>query len=156
MSTLSPLAISSSLARETGEVFLILLEISHSSLIKPHYLVNNTENIVSGGNTYTAYPFDIQLQDENDESLGTVKLIIDNVDRSLVALIRQMSEPPSFVIKLVLSSQPDIVEITISDLKLRECSYNRYTIEGELYSDDILSTRFPESTIDATQYLGLF
>ncbi len=50
--------------QDTDEVFLALLTIAHADISPSIRVVNNTENITSNGNLFTAFPFDIQLPDE--------------------------------------------------------------------------------------------
>jgi len=142
---------------ESNEAWLVLLEITHSALPEPFYLVNNTETITSNGIDYLAYPFGMVLGNDTGEKLPTVSLTIDNVDRSLMSAIRSLVDSPDVVIKVVLSSQPDVVEIAISELKLREVSYDAFAISGTLYADDILNQRWPKDQVTVgAGYYGLF
>ena len=157
MSLNSALAIQSAQALETSEVWLLLLEIDHEDLDEPFYLVNNTESITRNSQEYIAYPFNIVLASDNGETLQKVKLTIDNVDRALVETIRTISDSPTVNIKLVLASQPDIAELEITDLILREVEYDAFTISGTLYADDILNSRYPADNITLSAgYYGLF
>jgi len=125
--------------------------------VTPYRLVNNTANVSHMGNEYTAYPFDIVFASDDGQKLPEVKLTIDNVDRSLVEAIRGLQEPPAITLKLVLASQPDTVEITISDLILRAVTYDAYSISGTLYAEDIMNSRFPAESIRlASGYTGLY
>lgn len=163
--TLSTRAINSAQSTETDEVWLIFLRIEHSSLDEPFYLVNNTINIFStlgspDENTlveYLAYPFNITLPPNDGESFPKVMLEIDNVDRALVETIRTIQEPPTITIYLALSSHTNTSELTITNLTLRDVTYNSMTISGALYADDILNSRYPADNITlAGGYLGLF
>lgn len=154
---LSPRAVSQALALEGTDIWLVLLEITHPSLATPFRAVRNTQDVVSQGKTFYAYPFDITLGDDDAERLPEVKLTIDNVALDLVEMIRTIADPPKVTIWIVLSSQPDVVEIQISNLVLREVDYDSYSINGTLYADDILSTRYPADLITpASGYFGLF
>jgi len=155
--SLSSVAIQSAQALETGEAWLLLLTINHSDLGSPFYLVNNTEQIVSNSIIYLAYPFQITLSPDDGEHLPKVGLSIDNVDRALVETIRSISESPEVTIQLVLSSQPDTVELEITDLVLREVEYDSFQISATLYADDLLNSRYPtDNTTLAAGYKGLF
>jgi len=163
--TIMPRAITSIARRstqdvETREIWLILMEIDHSSLAEPFYLVNNSEKITVTGTPdidYLAYPFSVILGNDDGEKLPTVNIEFDNVDRLLIETIRSISDSPDITIKLVLASQPEEVEIEISDLKLREITYDMYKISGILYADDILNQKWPKDVVSkAAGYLGLF
>src|SRR5579885_2175455 len=75
-------------AQETGEVFLLLLTLDHDELAAPIRVVNNTVDIVSRGNTYIAYPFQLELPAEDADQISSVRLSIDNVDRTIVQSLR--------------------------------------------------------------------
>lgn len=155
--SLSSTAMQSAQALETSEVWLLLMEIDHADLATPFYLVNNTEAITHDGQSYTAYPFTVVLSQDDGQHLPKVQLTIDNVDRTLIETVRTISDSPSVNIKLVLASQPDTIEIEISDLILREVEYDAFTISGTLYADDILNSRYPRDKISlAAGYNGLF
>lgn len=159
--SLSQPAIESAQSTETGVVWLILLKIDHDSLDEPFFLVNNTETISFKYTDYLAYPFNIVLAPDDGESFPKVKLEIDNVDRALVETIRLISEPPVIEINLVLCSDASInideAELTITNLTLREVSYNSMSITGDLYADDILNSRYPADSITlAGGYNGMF
>lgn len=154
---LSSVAIQSAQALETSEAWLLLMEIDHTDLAEPFYLVNNTDLIIHNGVDYLAYPFNVILSQDDGEHLPKVRLTIDNVDRALIETIRSISDSPSVNIKLVLSSQPNTIELEISDLILREVEYDAFTITGTLYADDILNSRYPRDNITlAAGYNGLF
>lgn len=144
-------------ARETDEVFLVLIEIMHTDWATPFYMVDNTENITSLGNEHIAWPFELTLGDDDGERLPEVKLVIDNVDRQLVEIIRTTREPPVLKVKLVLASQPDVVEVEISDLTLNNVEYDAFTVTWTLLAESLADTRFPSHNISlASGYLGLF
>ena len=67
-------------------------------------------DIVSRGNTFTAYPFDLSLPAEDPDQISTVQLSIDNVDHSFVQSLRQISSPVTATIEVVFASSPDTVE----------------------------------------------
>ena len=142
---------------ESEAVWLVLLHVDHPTLTLPFRLVANTEDITSNGEGFAAYPFEITLAPDDGTKLPEVQLTIDNVDRTLVEIIRTLQTPPAIKIQVVLAQQPNTVEIEISNMVLREVSYNAYSITGTLYADDILNARFPEGTMSkASGYFGLF
>lgn len=154
---LSSRARTAALSLESSEAWLVLLEIHHPTITTPFRVVRNTEAVTSKGVKYYAYPFDIVLGEDDGEHLPEVSLTIDNVDRALVETIRTLAESPTVILKLVLASQPDVVELEITGLVLREVEYDAYAITGRLYADDILSMRHPADLITpASGYRGLF
>lgn len=135
--TLSATAVAAMMDETTDEVFLPLVTISHADLAQPIRVVANNENIISRGNTYVGYPFDLELPGQADDSPGEARLRIDNVDKQIVEAIRLITGPPSVLIEVILASAPDTVEIAIGSMTLRDVSYDAATVEGVLRFEDV-------------------
>lgn len=135
--SLSATAVASMMDETTDEVWLPLVTISHSDLAAPIRVVANYENIVSRGNTFIAYPFDLELPGQADDSPGEARLRIDNVDKQIVEAIRTITGPPSVLIEVIMASAPDTVEIAIGSMTLRDVSYDVAAVEGVLRFEDI-------------------
>ena len=143
-------------AQETDEVFLLLLTLDHADLAQPIRVVNNTENVVSRGDTYVAYPFEIALPDEDPESVARVTLRIDNVDRQIVQSLRAIQAPLSVALEVVMASAPDTVEAGPFNMTLVAAEYDALTITGELAFEDVLNEPFPGASYIPSEYPGLF
>ncbi len=157
--TTSPVFKAAAHAQETGEALLAMITITHASIIGgPLRFVQDLQPMTSRGNVYTAFPFEIRLPADTDEGVAKVLLTIDNVDRSIAAAIRGMSPkiPPTVTVDLVVASQPDIVEISIQDLTLRNVSGDALSIEGELRMDEEDLTPFPEGSFTPRDFSGMF
>ena len=128
--SLSAAAVSSLNTPQTGEVWLVLLTISNASMTTIR-VVNNTEDIVSRGNTYQAFPFEMELPGEDPDSPSSARLRIDNVDKRIVEAVRSISTPPEVTIEVILASQPDTVEISYANLTLRSVEYDVDSVRGE-------------------------
>ena len=156
--TLSTPATQALFAQETGEVFLCLLTISHPALAGPICVVNNTQDIVSRGVTYIAFPFDIILPDEREDQLPQVQLSIQNVDRRIALAVRSL--PPgtqaSVSLEVVLASSPDTVEIQGLGFSLLQVDYDAMTVTGTLSYEWILSEPFPAGVMGPTLFPGMF
>lgn len=143
-------------AQETDKVFLLLLTISHATLAAPIRVVNDMVDLVSRGNTFTGFPFQIALPDEKDESLPQMKLQIDNVDRSIVTAVRNMTSPATITLEVILASAPDTVEASFSGFTLRDVTYDAIVVEGTLRMEDILNEAFPQHTFTPNLFPALF
>ena len=133
----SATATASMMTEDTDEVWLPLVTISHADLGAPIRVVANNEDIVSRGNTFVGYPFELELPGQADDSPGEARLRIDNVDKQIVEAIRTITGPPTVLIEVILASAPDTVEIAIGAMTLRDVSYDALTIEGVLRFEDI-------------------
>lgn len=143
-------------AQETEQVYLVLLEIAHSSLGTPIRVVNNYADVVSNGVTYSAFPFEISLPDDTDEKMPNVMLSIDNVDRVIVNAIRSITGPPTITISVVLASSPSTIEAGPYSMTLREASYDAATVTGSLAVEDMLNEPYPSDLMTPANFPGLF
>jgi len=138
----------------TNEAFLWLLTITTSK--ETLRIVNNMEDVVSRGNTYTAYPFNISLPVEDGSKELSLTLTIDNVDQLLVEALRGFLEPPVMKLELVLSSDFDTVEKKIDFLRLSNVEYDALQIRGSLKPNNVLGNSFPATSYDPAQFPSLF
>lgn len=146
-------------AQETGEVLLAIIEITHSTIIGgPLRLVQDVKPMVSQGNVYTAFPFRIVLPNDDEQGTPRVKLVIDAVDQTIMTTLRSMAptESPSITVKLVLASQPDVVEMQMTGMLLRSLTGTAERIEGELFMDEEDLLRFPEGSYTPFEFPGIF
>lgn len=144
------------IAPSTNEAFIPLLTVEHAPTSDIFRVCLNTEPIVSRGNTFFPYGFRFNLPTESGEEVGQVTIEIDNTDLLLVDMLRRATAPPVCLIEVVLASNPNIVELTVADLVLREVSWNASTISGKLIQDDVLNQRFPKDVYDPVQFSGLY
>lgn len=152
--SLSATALASMHAPQTGEVWLVLLTISNPGMTTIR-VVNNTEDVVSRGNTYQAFPFEIELPGEDPDSPSSARLRIDNVDKRIVEAVRSISTPPEVTIEVILASQPNTVEISYANLTLRSVEYDAGSVRGELVFESIFSEPVT-LTITPNRFPGLF
>jgi hypothetical protein len=155
MRSLTTTATSSIHAQETGEVWLVLLTITHSTLATPIRVVNNNEDITSRGNLYQAFPFEIVMPGQDPDSLPKAMLRFDNVDRTAIATVRSIDSAPTVTIEVILASQPDTVEISFPNLTLRNVKYDASVIEGELLFENLFSEPITYS-MTPSRFPGLF
>lgn len=145
-------------ASSSEVVFLCLLTFSIPEVpgTPPLYVVNNTVDIVSRGVLYSAYPFNIILPEDQPDKLPSVRIDIDNVDRSILNWIRGFSVAPTLKLEVITNVNYNIVERSIGFLKLSSVDYDALTIRATLNVDNILSRRFPADDYDPAQFPGLY
>lgn len=136
--TLSSTATASINAQETSEIWLALITLSHPDVETPLRFVNNNEIIMSGGEIFLPFPFELIFPDQTDESPGEARIVIDNIDRSIVNFIRSIFGPPKVTIQVVLASSPGTIEAEFADMSLRNVTYDKKTVSGVLKFDDIV------------------
>lgn len=153
-------------SQESADVVIVLLTISHPSYAEPLRLSSDPTTrlsetplqygTVSRGDTYLFCPFSASLPDDVGERAPTARLMLENVSRDLVTLIRSIPSPASATIELVLASSPDAVEIEYPAFQVRNASYNANVLTLELSIDALTDEPFPAGTFNPSSFPGLF
>lgn len=141
---------------ETGEAFLALLTIDHAAINPPIRAVNNTEDVVSRGDTFVAFPFDLILPESSAEAPPRARLIIDNVSREIAQSIRLITTAPTVLIEIIRASVPDTVEVALPLFFMRDVKWNALQVSGELVLEDLMSEPFPSLQFTPAHFPGLF
>lgn len=143
-------------AQETDEVFIALVTIDHDDLAAPIRVTSDGVATESRGETYVAYPFDLQLPDDSDEPAITALITIDNVDREILATLRQLTSRATVTMEIVLASDPDTVEQSFPDFELGSVPWDALTITGELTQESFLNEPYPAGVFAPAWFRGLF
>lgn len=124
----------------TGIAPVILLEISHAQLGTPIRVVNDTQDIVSDGDTYTAFAFRVALPSDIAGQLPRATLTLDNLGRELTQWIDNSNGGVGAQVRLaqVMRDTPDVIEYEIT-LDLLNVTQTVAEITGELGYDDTLN-----------------
>ena len=154
--TLSATARAALFAQQTGQALLTLLEIDHPDLDAPIRVVNNTENIVSGGVTFCACAFDVPPPDDLSEAPPSVTLSICNVDRSITYALESIASPPTIKMWVIVGSTPNVEEIGPIEFSLLAVSYDVLTIECTLGFEPILNESIPGHSFTPDLFPGIF
>ncbi len=154
-----------------GEIFLTFLIIAHPDLSPSIYVVNDvatdagaTVTYQYAGNTYIAFPFDLELLTDGDAS-PVGRLTIQNVDRVLGEAVRALTTAPTVEFRMIPASEFDLTvnprvgatgspeEITpiyvATGLEMRGISVDAMSISGEVAA--INDAQEPWPSIRATQ-----
>jgi hypothetical protein len=123
-----------------GSLPLVLLEINHSALSEPIRVVNDNQEITSGGNLFVAFPFKISLPDDSDGRLPKATLTIDNVGRELTTWLEASAggRGATCTIMLVMRDAPDVVEYSIT-MELTNLAVSWRSVTGQLGFEDLLN-----------------
>jgi hypothetical protein len=152
-------------AQETEEVFVLLLEIETSG--EPIRVALDSENLdstltVDGTDTYSTAVtfaggfFGIELPEEAGENISSVRINVDNVDRVIVAAIRNANTQPECRLWVVLRSSPNVVEAGPYYMTLESAQYDAMTVTGELVFEDVTNRRYPAHEYTPINTPGLF
>jgi Domain of unknown function (DUF1833) len=143
-------------ALQTGSAWWVLTQISHAELTTPYRFVNNTTDVTALGQTWTAFPFDITFPVDDGATQPSVEVRFDNVDRTLIDVVRGLASAPRFDLYLVLSTQPDVIEMSYTDMQMIDITFDAQSITGRLISGDLLSAPYPADSYTPDQFPALF
>jgi hypothetical protein len=139
------------------EAPLILMEISHADLAAPVRVVNDTQNIVSNGDTFIAAPFRGVLPDDVEGQLARARIAIDNVGRDLMYWIEASSGGQGAEVRLmqVMRSRPDLIEWEVT-LDLMNVRATMAEVSGELGYENVYMRPAVQLRYDPQTAPGLF
>jgi hypothetical protein len=152
---LSPALLAQLYAQESDVPFLMLVTLIHPSFTTIR-LVNNSEDIVSNGETFTAFPMRIRLPVDDGETSREVAIEFDNVSRELIDEVRTVTSPIDVKLEMILASNPDDVQVTLDELKMRNVTYNKSVVSARLYLDSFLNVELTSERYSPKLYPGLF
>lgn len=153
---LSSNAVREALAEHSTDAFLMLVEFTYPATGETFRVALNTEDVTSGGHAYTATYFEVTLPETSDRAPQGCQITVDNVDLRMIDLLRSIVTPLSVTIRVVLASSPDVIEMELADLVLREVTWNAQTITGTLVSEDPLNQKFPGHDYEPRTFQGIF
>lgn len=142
------------LGMASDEVAVTLLTISGAGFTT-FRVCDNSSDITSGGNTFTAFPFTIELPGDSDTApLATLR--IANISKDIGQAIDAATGQITVKIELVLASAPDTVEKSFDGLELRVTRRDAFTVEGELQSAQFTNEPWPSIRATPGRLPGLF
>ncbi|KFC73191.1 hypothetical protein FG93_01935 [Bosea sp. LC85] len=153
-------------AQETGEVPIFLMTITHELLEEPIRLSSDPTSRISvdplkygtasRGETYLFVPMGYVLPDEKDGAAPQSRITLDNVDRSMVDIVRSAQTPARVTMELVLASALDEVEIAFPAFDLVSAPYDASIITLHLAINALVTEPFPAGSFNPSQFPGLF
>jgi hypothetical protein len=156
--SLTPRGVRALQAQTENAALLSLVTITHAPSGSLFRVVDNSVPITSRSIIFYPWSFRFVLAQDSLTQQPQVEFEIDNVDLVLVDMLRAANSPPAIKIELVVSDAPNVVEMLIDGLLLRNVRWNVGTITGTLLADDIFTQSFPSRHpfFDPMQNPGLF
>lgn len=139
--TLSTAVYRALLARESTDGPVLLITIT-TGIGTPVRVCSGGADIVSRGNTFIAYPFNIAPVTDGDAA-PRASLLIGNVDRRITDALDKLTKPPTFKLEAVLFSDPQTVWYAVDGLKLKTYTADSITVTGELSLERFTSEPWP-------------
>lgn len=152
-------------AQETEEVIIALLTITSENLTQPIRVASDpyevlpiagVRGVVSRGEEFIFLPFEIEMPRDDKTGIVSAKLVIENVSRDIVKVLRETRTAVDLKIEVVLSNDVDLVEETFDELRLYDVNYNALTIEGRLGMDYFEREPVPYGRFTPANFPGMF
>ncbi|MEH7903994.1 DUF1833 family protein [Rhizobium laguerreae] len=153
-------------AQETDEVPICLLTVTHASLEEPIYISSDPSTRLSDdplvygtesrGQQYIFLPFEFTFPDDRGDTPPRVQMTMDNIERTLVSILRTFFTPPSIKLEIILASDPDTVEITMPVLQMSDSTIDDHTISISLVADGLINEPHPAGQFTPGSFPGLF
>lgn len=112
--------------------------------------------VVSRSKDYIFLPLEITLPQEEEAQAPRSSIVMKDVTRYLIPVIRELKEPPKVKLELVLSSTPDVVEISFDGFYVTNFTYNRDQVTCELQMVNYEREPFPVHSFNPKTFPGLF
>ena len=112
--------------------------------------------VVSNGENYVFLPMDISLPSEEEAQAPKCSLVIRDVTRYIVPLMRELAGPPKVKMELVLSKTPNRVEASFSGFYINNITYNSDQVTADLCMIDYEREPFPMHSFSPAYFPGLF
>lgn len=141
-------------AQESEDPFLTLVTLSSTAFTAR--LVNNSQDVLSRGDTFVAMPMTISLPVDDGQTARSFTIEIDNVGRELIAGIRTTTDRIGVTIEMILASMPDVVQMSFSDFKVGTITYTATKITAQVVMDNFLAIEMTSERYTPALYPGLF
>lgn len=120
--------------------------------------VSNLEDVVSRGETFSAFPFQVTLPPDDGQRIQNLIITFPNVGRELMQVVREYrpTQPPEVLLELVLGNNPNVVEKTIDLLTVQSASYDALAVTFTLSGNNSFSRATSAARYDQREFPGLF
>jgi hypothetical protein len=156
--TLSPTVIEAMNAQSTGVAVLALVTITHSTFTTVR-VVNNTENVTSNGDLFTALPFTVRLPADSEEYRPVMKVGVPNVSLDLMTELRSVAgsrEKIKVALSIVDHAAPDTLLAAWTDFEVENVNYTAESLTFDLTLKSYLAEPYPGGSFTPSDFPGLF
>lgn len=141
-------------SQESEDPFLTLVTLTHTTFTAR--LVNNSSDITSNGFVFTAFPMKVKMPADDGETARDFAIEFDNVSLDLITSMRSVDGDIGVRIDMILSSLPDVIQISNEDLVIRSVTYDKTKLTARIILDNFLTTAMTSERYTPSLYPGLF
>lgn len=145
-------------AASSDALVLALLEITHPSLTAIR-LVNNTEAVVSDGDTFAAFPFSVILPPEGDGETPVIQCSVSNVSQEIVIAARTVAGSKTLAtanLYIVEHADPDTILVSYPSFRVQNLTYTADVVTFDLTIEHFLNEPFPAGTFTPGKFPGIY
>lgn len=115
-----------------------------------------TYGVVSNSQQFTFIPMEITMPSEEESQAPRCSILIQDVTRYLIPIIRTITYQPKVKLDIVLSKTPDVIEVSFSDFYINNFTYTANQITADLSMIDYEREGFPAHSFTPAYFPGLF
>jgi len=112
--------------------------------------------VTSRSQDFIFLPMEISLPTEEEAQAPRCSIILRDVTRYVIPIIRTIVGPPSVKMELVLSKTPDTVEASFAGFYISNFSYNADSVTADLSMIDYEREPFPMHSFTPAYFPGMF
>jgi hypothetical protein len=112
--------------------------------------------VTSNSQDFIFLPMEISLPTEEEAQAPRCSIILRDVTRYVIPIIRTIVGPPTVKMELVLSKTPDTVEASFAGFYISNFSYNADSVTADLSMIDYEREPFPMHSFTPAYFPGMF
>ena len=115
-----------------------------------------TYGVVSNSQQFIFLPMEVTMPSEEESQAPRCSIVIQDVTRYIVPIIRTITYQPKVKLDIVLSKTPDVIEVSFSDFYINNFTYNANQVTADLSMIDYEREGFPAHSFTPAYFPGLF
>jgi hypothetical protein len=112
--------------------------------------------VTSNSQDYTFVPMEISLPSEDEAQAPRCSIVLHDVTRYIIPIVRTITAPPRIKLELVLTKSPDTIEVSFSDFYINNFNYNADSVTADLAMIDYEREPFPMHSFTPRYFPGMF
>lgn len=112
--------------------------------------------VTSRSQDFIFLPMEISLPTEEEAQAPRCAIVMRDVTKYIIPIVRTIVGPPKVKMELVLSKTPDTVEATFTGFYISSFSYNADSVTADLSMVDYEREPFPMHSFTPAYFPGMF
>ena len=112
--------------------------------------------VTSRSQDFVFLPMEISLPTEEEAQAPRCSIVLRDVTRYVIPIVRTIVGPPTVKMELVLAKTPDTVEASFSGFYISNFSYNADSVTADLSMIDYEREPFPMHSFTPAYFPGMF